>query len=72
MMNLYVDMDGVLAEYKKVPLSALYEPGYFRDLMPVETVVEGLKTFIAAHPEVRVSVLSCVLSDRPYAEEEKK
>ena len=71
MMNLYVDMDGVLAEYRLVPLSALYEPGYFRKLMPQANVVEGLKAFINAHPDVNVSVLSCIIPGRPYAAEEK-
>jgi len=70
-MNLYVDMDGVLAEYGIVPLSALYKPGYFKSLKPQTNVVEGLKAFTEAHPEVNVSVLSCILSDRPYAKEEK-
>ena len=71
MKSLFLDMDGCLAEYKDVPLKALYEQGYFANLKPIENVVNGLKLFTEEHPEVKVSVLSCVLNDRPNAAEEK-
>ena len=71
MKSLFLDMDGCLAEYKDVPLKALYEQGYFANLKPIENVVNGLKMFTAEHPEVKVSVLSCVLNDRPNTAEEK-
>ena len=70
-LNVFVDMDGTLAKYQQVPLKTLYEPGYFRQLEPIENVVNGLETFIKEYPEVNVSVLSSILADRPNAVEEK-
>lgn len=71
MKKIFIDMDGCLAEFKDVPFKALYEPGYFRNLKPLDNVVSGLRMFKERHPEIQLSVLSCVLSDRPGATEEK-
>ena len=70
-LTIYVDMDGTLAEYKEVEVKALYEPLYFVNLLPNENVIEGLRTFSSKHPDVSIQVLSCILSDRPNAIDEK-
>lgn len=70
--HLLVDIDGTLAEFKPVDtLETLYEPGYFYNLKPVDNVIEAVKIIIKERPDVEVSVLSSVLSDSPYAIDEK-
>ena len=71
MKSLFLDMDGCLTEYKDVPVKALYEQGYFAELKPIINVVEGLRIFCEVHPDVKISILSCILIDRPNAVEEK-
>lgn len=70
--RLFVDMDGTLAEFKHVDtLETLYEQGYFLSLKPNENVVEAVRNIIHNHPEIEVNILSAVLSDSPYALNEK-
>jgi len=70
-VTFYIDMDGTLAEFKRVDIRALYEPMYFLRLQPNENVIMGLQNLKSAHPEISIQVLSCVLADRPNAVEEK-
>ena len=70
-VTFYIDMDGTLAEYKRVDIRTLYEPMYFAKLRPNENVIKGIQNLISSHPEISVQVLSCVLADRPGAVEEK-
>lgn len=72
--KLFVDMDGVLAEWKpaSIPLQLpqnkiqkylndiLYEEGYFLKLHPYKNVVEAIKQIIQQN-EIDVYILSCVL-----------
>jgi len=70
--HLLVDMDGTLAKFVPVDtLEKLYEPGYFANLEPLINVLSAIKLVIKEHPEVEVSVLSSVLSDSPYAINDK-
>lgn len=69
-LNVYIDMDGTLTEFKQVPLEALYEPGYFRSLKENKHVVEAALRL--AEQGAKVTVLSCYLSDSPYARQEKE
>lgn len=70
--RLFVDMDGTLAEFHPVDtLEQLYEPGYFANLPPQETVVAGVRELMQTHPEIEVHVLSAVLTDSPHAQSEK-
>lgn len=70
-VRLFVDMDGVLAKFNPVDtLETLYEPGYFLNLEPQETVIEAVKKLID-DPRVEVFILSSVLSDSPFALSEK-
>ena len=71
-LRLYVDMDGTLAEFKKVDtLEKLYEKGYFLNLEPHMNVVDAIRSIVTDHSEIEVYILSAVLSDSPYAVTEK-
>lgn len=70
--RLFVDMDGVLAEFKKTSaLEDLYEKGYFYNLKPQMQVVDAIRA-IRQDPEIEVFILSSVLTDSKYALAEKK
>ena len=70
--RLLIDMDGTLAKFKPVEtLELLYEEGYFRNLEPLQNVVDAIKEIIRTHPEKQVYVMSSVLSDSKYALLEK-
>lgn len=71
-IRLFVDMDGVLAEYRQTcVLEDLYEEGYFYNLRPQEQIVEAIKA-VRQDPRIEVFILSSVLTDSPYALVEKK
>lgn len=70
--RLFVDMDGTLAEFKQIDtLEQLYEKGYFENLQPQMEVVNAVKKIIKENPDIEVHILSAVLSDSPYALQEK-
>lgn len=70
--RIFIDMDGTLAEFHPVDtMETLYEKGYFAKLPPHENVVNGIKTFMRENPDAEVFILSSVLTDSPYAQEEK-
>lgn len=70
--RLFVDMDGTLAVFRQVDtLEKLYEPGYFLNLPPQQTVVDAVKHVIARNPDIEVHILSSVLTDSDYALTEK-
>ena len=70
--RLFVDMDGTLAVFTPVDrLETLYQRGYFANLTPIENVVQAVKNIIKQYPDVEVYTLSAVLSDSPYALQEK-
>lgn len=71
MTRVFFDMDGVLAEYRYVPLDDMMKQGYFRDLAPQTEAVEALKK-LAEDPGLEVWTLSAVIKENPYALEEKK
>lgn len=70
-LNLFIDMDGTLAVNNCKSLSDMYVPGYFRGLKPLENVVNGIMILKDSHPEINLSVLTCVMQDRPGCESEK-
>ncbi len=70
--RIFIDMDGVLATFNPVASEEeLYEKGYFANLEPMYTVVDGIKQYIAAHPGQDIYILSAYLTDNPYALQEK-
>lgn len=70
--RLFVDMDGTLAVFTPVDtMETLYEQGYFSNLKPHINVINGVKEYMALHPETEVFILSSVLSDSQYALNEK-
>lgn len=69
-IRLFVDMDGVLAFYNKniECIDVLFQKGYFRDLLPINTVIDSMKML---HDEgIDLYILSSVI-DSPYAISEK-
>ena len=71
MTRVFFDMDGVLAEYKYVPLDDMMKQGYFRDLAPQTEAVEAIKK-LSEDPGLEVYTLSAVLAGNPYALDEKR
>lgn len=70
--RLFVDIDGTLAEFKPVDtLETLYEKDYFRNLKPLDNVVNAIKIMKEKYPDVEVYTLSAYLTDSKYALEEK-
>lgn len=68
--RLFVDMDGVLAEFHPVDkIEELYEQGYFASLKPQQNVVDAVK-LLCADSRFEVYILSSVL-DSDYARNEK-
>ena len=71
-IRLFVDMDGTLAEFKAVDtLEKLYEENYFLNLKPHKNVVDAVSYICKFYPDIEVYILSAVLSDSPYALDEK-
>ena len=73
--RLFLDMDGTLARFHdidKMYMEAMWTQGFYTNLRPFENLVEGMKLFIGAHPEVEVYVLSAYLdTDPPFIVGEK-
>lgn len=70
--RLFIDMDGTIAEFKPCKtMEKLYEKGYFLNLEPVESVIDGIRYFQDENPETEIYILSACLSDSKYAEQEK-
>lgn len=74
-LKLYVDMDGVLAEFRNLSnIEMLYEKNYFANLEPLKNVVDGVKELIEqvkGKNEIEIFILSSVLKDSHYARTEK-
>lgn len=71
MVNLYFDMDGVLAKWNpNVSTEDTFKKGYFLNREPDTLMVELAKE-MRNQPGVRVYILTAVY-DNGYAEEEKK
>lgn len=71
-LRLFVDMDGTLAEFRKVSvLEELYERGYFAQLPPQQNVVDAVRLLIGTATYMEVFILSSVLFDSHFAMAEK-
>lgn len=71
--SLYVDMDGVLAEWRSdKTVDDTYQTGYFEELKPYNNVVAAIKEIKSMYPEISVNILSSVLPDNSHAIEEKR
>jgi len=72
--RLLVDMDGTLARFHDEDryLERMFEKDFFRELQPFENMVEGIRQFMADHPDVEVFIVSArVIGEPPYCEVEK-
>lgn len=67
----FIDMDGTIVHFNNtIPsLDILYEPGYYRNLLPQEKIVKLTKALLKQAPG-QVYVLSAKV-DSPYAAQEK-
>lgn len=71
MKHVFFDMDGTLTEWREIADEAeLYRRNYFLSLRPNEDVIESARKLSEAGEAVYI--LSCVLTDSPYAKEEKE
>ncbi len=71
MTRIFFDMDGVLAEYKDVPVEEYLREGYFAELAPRPEALAALAD-LAEDPAFEVHTLSAVFAENPYAENEKR
>jgi len=71
MRKIFFDMDGTLTEWRVIASEEeLYEKGYFSSLEPNESVVASARKLAQAGDEIYI--LSCVLTDSAYAQQEKE
>ena len=68
--RIFFDMDGVLAEYKQVPVEEYLRKGYFAELAPQPEALNALAD-LAEDPRFEVHTLSAVYAENPTAKEEK-
>ena len=71
MTRIFFDMDGVLAEYKDVPVEEYLRKGYFEELAPRKEALQALAD-LATMPGYEVHTLSAVFAENPYAVGEKQ
>ncbi len=71
MTRVFFDMDGVLAEYRQVPVEDYLREGYFAQLAPRTEALQALAA-LAEDPAFEVHTLSAVYAENPYAVAEKK
>ncbi len=72
--RLFVDMDGTLARFHDEVhyLERMFEKGFFSNLQPFQSAVDGIKAFIEQHPNIEVFILSgAVDGEPPYCKTEK-
>lgn len=70
--NIYLDMDGVLCEFKPCnDINILYEKGYFFNLKPREDFLKAVKGYISENQDANIYILTSYLTDSSYAYEEK-
>ena len=70
LIMIFVDMDGVLAEFRKEKsFEDLYVKGYFANLAPQPLAIKAYRKLMKKYD---IYILSCYLTDSPYALQEKK
>lgn len=72
--RLFIDMDGVVAEWRgHCKFEDLFEEYYFSTLEPQRWIINDLKEYLFINAgEVELYVITSVLTDSPYALNEKK
>lgn len=68
-VNIFVDMDGVLAEQREDMVEHMYNKGLFLNLPPIMNMVNSVKKL--TRDSYRIYILSSVI-DSPYCEPEKE
>jgi len=71
-IRLYLDMDGTLAEFKRVSSEdELYMAGFFQNLQPHTNVLDGVCDLKQRNSHIEIYTLSAFLSDSKHALKEK-
>lgn len=71
-IRLYLDMDGTLAEFKRVSSEdELYMAGFFQNLKPHTNVLDGVCDLRQKNPHIEIYTLSAFLSNSKHALKEK-
>lgn len=70
--RVFVDMDGTLAKFNVTPEERLMERGYFLNLQPNWDILNNVKQLAKEDNGIEVYIISAVLMDSDYAEDEKK
>lgn len=70
--RVFVDMDGTLAKFTVTPEERLMERGYFLNLQPNWDLLNNVKQLAKEDNGIEVYIISAVLMDSDYAEDEKK
>lgn len=69
------DMDGTTFRFHNVEFRQLFEKGYFRNLEPMENVINAVndlqRMYMNGESDLEVYICSAYLADSPYALEEK-
>ena len=68
--KLFIDMDGVLAEWRWDGTDHIYEEGYYANLKPL-LAVSIVNSLLHSFRD-SIYILSAVLTDSPFAESEKR
>lgn len=68
-VNIFIDMDGVLARYDTEVANLMYDEGFFFNLPPMKSNIEMVKSLI--EQDLNVYILSSVYPNSPYAIKEK-
>ena len=70
MKRLFIDMDGVLAEYKWSGTGEEWNEGHFLSLNPQLSIVEAIRE-LSGMEEIELYILSTLLPDSNYCKAEK-
>lgn len=69
-INLFFDMDGVLAEYDPDTVNKMYDEGFFLNRPPMEGTLRLIKRLLKEN-EYNIYILSTIMADSIYTEPEK-
>lgn len=72
--RFFIDMDGTLCRFHDEVkyLERMWEKGFFENLKPFQEMVDGIKLYIAKHPNTEVYILSAAIEgEPPYCRAEK-
>ena len=72
--RLFLDMDGTLARFHDQAnyLERMFEKEFFLNLEPFQEMIDGIRLFMQAHPQVEVNIISALVNaDLTFIKAEK-